>query len=379
MPIVFSNAASSQLASAIASTDVVPLSINLVTGGGSSFPALSSGEYFYVALVDSSGNFEVMKITARSGDTLTASSRALDSTAAQSFAVNDTVELRLVKSAIEEFVQTDNPVLPNTLTVTSTATFKGDTVIGDSSADVVTVNGLVDTPLLPTPDAINNIGSATQQWLALYLSGRATIGELVFKKSGASITLDEVSDDGTLASNSDAILPTQKAVKTYADGVIPSGTRMFFHQATAPVGWTRDISSALDDVAMRVITGDGSTASTFSGAAVGSYAFTSFFDNTSRTTEDTTLTAAQSGTNAHFHNIFNADSTSGGSPSLAASQYAVQNHSTGGSSGYKINGTSTVATLGKTSDSSSADATDGHNHALDLRVKYVDVIIGVKD
>ena len=37
----------------------------------------------------------------------------------------------------------------------------------------------------------------------------------------------------------------------------PSGTRMVFNQATAPLGWTQDASAALSDTALRLVNGSG--------------------------------------------------------------------------------------------------------------------------
>ena len=67
--------------------------IVLSSGQGARFPTLSAGDYFYATLIDTSNNLEVVKVTARSTDTLTVV-RGQDSTTARAYATNDRFELR---------------------------------------------------------------------------------------------------------------------------------------------------------------------------------------------------------------------------------------------------------------------------------------------
>lgn len=96
MTVKFSNFASAALAASITSSST---SITVTTGQGALFPALTSGEYFYAVLTDSSNNIEVVKITSRSGDTLVAV-RAQESTIARAYAAADKIELRLTAAAL---------------------------------------------------------------------------------------------------------------------------------------------------------------------------------------------------------------------------------------------------------------------------------------
>ena len=45
--------------------------IVLNAGEGARFPTLSTGDYFYATLIDTSNNLEIVKVTARSTDTMT--------------------------------------------------------------------------------------------------------------------------------------------------------------------------------------------------------------------------------------------------------------------------------------------------------------------
>jgi hypothetical protein len=76
-------------------------SIVLTAGQGSRFPTLSAGDYFYATLIDTSNNLEIVKVTARSTDTLTVV-RGQDSTTARAYATNDRFELRPTAALFNE-------------------------------------------------------------------------------------------------------------------------------------------------------------------------------------------------------------------------------------------------------------------------------------
>lgn len=126
-------------------------------------------------------------------------------------------------------------------------------------------------------------------------------------------------------------------------GGFESGTRMLFQQSTAPTGWTKDASH--NDKALRVVSGAVSSG--------GSVNFSTLFGRT--TTDAFTLTTAHMPSHAH-----------GG-------VYARSWEGTAGSG--------SEYWLVKPSTSSTAKAGSGgaHSHGLDMRVKYIDLIIAQKD
>lgn len=77
--------------------------ISLAVGEGSHFPTASvaSGNYFYVTLLDTSNNLEVVKVTNRTNDTLTVT-RGQDGTTARAFATGDRVELRVTAALLSD-------------------------------------------------------------------------------------------------------------------------------------------------------------------------------------------------------------------------------------------------------------------------------------
>jgi hypothetical protein len=75
--------------------------IVLTAGQGSRFPTLSAGDYFYATLIDTSNNLEIVKVTARSTDTMTVV-RGQDNTTARAYSTNDRFELRPTAALFNE-------------------------------------------------------------------------------------------------------------------------------------------------------------------------------------------------------------------------------------------------------------------------------------
>lgn len=127
MGLKLKNDAVSRLASNISSSDT---SILLTPGSGVLFPILSSGDYFPVTLIKVDGSHEIVKVTARSTDTLTVV-RSQEGTVAQAFNANDRVELRLTSDTFlkQLFQKGDRLLFP------MEAAPLGWTQITDDSAD----------------------------------------------------------------------------------------------------------------------------------------------------------------------------------------------------------------------------------------------------
>jgi len=104
MGVKFANNAYSTLASGITDSDTT---ITVKTGEGDRFPTAdsSTGDYFYVTLVDQSGNREIVKVIDRDpgSDTMTIE-RAQQGTTARSFAADDIVSHRLEAETLTSIV-----------------------------------------------------------------------------------------------------------------------------------------------------------------------------------------------------------------------------------------------------------------------------------
>ena len=75
----------------------------LDSGQGARFPTLGSGDFFFATLIDTSNNLEIVKVTARSSDSMTVT-RAQDNTTALAFAIGDRFELRPTAALFEEII-----------------------------------------------------------------------------------------------------------------------------------------------------------------------------------------------------------------------------------------------------------------------------------
>ena len=126
-----------------------------------------------------------------------------------------------------------------------------------------------------------------------------------------------------------------------------SGTRMSFQQTSAPTGWTKDTTAAINDSILRLVTG----AVTPSGGSVG---FSTW--NTSGTSGATTLSTAQMPSHSHF--LYSAPESGG--PNTGVGNVTQTNSSSGGNLTYTGGGGS-------------------HTHSLSNNIKYYDFIIASKD
>lgn len=100
MTIKLANNVSGFLNTAITASDT---GIVLQSGNGASFPSLGAGEYFYATLVSTGNTLEVVKVTARSGDSMTVV-RAQDGTSAASFAAGSRLEMRINAAAVRDAI-----------------------------------------------------------------------------------------------------------------------------------------------------------------------------------------------------------------------------------------------------------------------------------
>jgi len=96
MPVILKNNAFGFLQSAISNSDTVAV---LQSGYGANFPSLGGGDYFYATISPTAGASEIVKVVARSGDTLTIV-RAQEGTSALSFSAGSRTELRVTAQSV---------------------------------------------------------------------------------------------------------------------------------------------------------------------------------------------------------------------------------------------------------------------------------------
>lgn len=102
--VLFANNATTLLATYMSRTST---SLVVSSGTGALFPSIehNSGDYFYVTIVDTEGNFEIVKVTSRTGDSFVIE-RAQDGTSAIEFEQGSIVEHRVTAGSLNDIVTT---------------------------------------------------------------------------------------------------------------------------------------------------------------------------------------------------------------------------------------------------------------------------------
>lgn len=274
MSLKFSNFGKALVASA--PSGITGLNFSVEAGKGVLFPSLGVGDYFYGIFKDASGNREIVKVTGKSGDSMTIASggRGLDGTTARSWAAGDLFVAGLVNVALEESIA--SPLLSS--------------IAG----------------LSPTPDTM------------AYFTGPA---------ASALTPLTAFARD--LLSDEDALSMRNRLGA--AGQAFPAGTNMLFYQKSAPVGWTHH-TTALDH-ALRVVAGNG-----VGGTTGGSVNFSAAFKSQSvaGTIGITTLSLSQIPAHSHTMNIYETETGAGGvtqgGPTFMGASYST--NTSGGSGGH---------------------------------------------
>lgn len=109
MAVKFSNNGKTTLSSGITTS-----ATSVTVADGSVLPAITGSEYFFLTLEDTSGNVEIVKVTARSGNSLTVT-RAQESTTARAFSAGDKAENRLTAAGLNSFVSDSGDTMTGNL------------------------------------------------------------------------------------------------------------------------------------------------------------------------------------------------------------------------------------------------------------------------
>jgi hypothetical protein len=201
--IQFTNFARSTLAVGAAGGAVT---LTLAAGTGSRFPALSGAQYFYLTLENASLVREIVRVTARSGDTLTVV-RAQDNTTAQTWNAGDVASLRLNAKAIEEAV-TGTLLAANNLSDLANAATARINLGLDSYADLDVTQSFTraqrGAPTALTDAATVAVDLALANNFTLTLAGNRTLGaptNQVAGQGGVIVITQDATGSRTLAYN----------------------------------------------------------------------------------------------------------------------------------------------------------------------------------
>lgn len=103
MAVLFKNNATTTLSAGIGTGATA---ITVAAGQGALFPAITAPDFFYATLFDASNNLEIIKVTARTTDTMTIV-RAQEGTTARAYATGDKVELRVTAAGLDNKLDKD--------------------------------------------------------------------------------------------------------------------------------------------------------------------------------------------------------------------------------------------------------------------------------
>lgn len=158
MGVKFKNNAESTLDSAISASDV---GLAVAYGDGTLFPAAGAGDYFYLTIEATDGSYEVVKVTARSGDSMTIV-RAQEGTTGRAFTAGALCELRITNQGLLDKFAEDN-IATGSISLSKLADVATDTVLGRTASGTGAVSALGAT------DVLDMLGST--QGNVLYRNG----------------------------------------------------------------------------------------------------------------------------------------------------------------------------------------------------------------
>ena len=210
MAVKFTNNAATTLAAGINSS-----ATSISVTDGSVFPSLSSGEHFYCTFDDTT-NTEIVKVTARSGNTLTVV-RGQDDTTARAFSSGDKAELRVVAALLED-VKTE-----------VTSTLNVDTFTGDDSTTAFTLSqapSSEDNLIVFIEGVYQNPGDFTLSGTTLTLDTAPLVGRKIVAYhvsgavSGNNLNHDQFTANGSTAAFTLSIAPIhENNTQVFIDGV----------------------------------------------------------------------------------------------------------------------------------------------------------------
>ena len=197
MSIRWTNNAASVLASDITAGT---LSITVTTGHGDRFPEIVAPHYCMVTLMDSSGNREIVKVTARdSGSNTMTITRAQEGTSARSFAAGSLVELRITKNAMDE-VSKAADINENHYVCDASAADQGAAVNSASLKSIVDSLGATEEATIELPHT--GTGDTTTYTVGTNLTIPATVtlrvhkGARVSPSAGVTLTVNGIVQAG---------------------------------------------------------------------------------------------------------------------------------------------------------------------------------------
>ena len=239
MPALFKNNATATLAASINTTATT---IVLNAGLGNSFPLPSGTSFFYGTLFDAVGNYEIVKCTARTVDSLTVV-RGQDGTNPLEFISGDGFAVRPIAAVFNNFPQLDaNNIFAgnNTFSGTLTGSLTGNSAGTHTGPVVGNVTGNVTGSLIGNADTATNATTAntianTGAWGVTFSGSNDAV--VVGGIASTVLTVASVSSGtlvpGLILSGTGVTTGTKVLSQTTATGAAVVTTKAFVTEGTS--------------------------------------------------------------------------------------------------------------------------------------------------
>jgi hypothetical protein len=281
-------------------------------------------------------------------------------------------------------ITTANDIVIATLTGSGASVAQGQRVITICDAtDIVSAQSAAtssSTSFIDGSVTTPSIKWTTQTNTGFYKYGSTGIGLAV---NGVLAAFADYSGGvGKLYNASSQEYATIAYVDTEKQVGIPAGSVTLFYSNTAPTGWTKSTTAALDNTALRIVS-DGSQSGGNGGVTGGTTTFNACFGS-SKSTGSYTLTTADIPGHTHtFSGTTGNDSPDHTHNVPYPGQYGL--FTAGGTVGVQPGGASATSgasarhthTFSGTTASTGSDG--GHAHAIDFDVRYASFIVASKD
>jgi microcystin-dependent protein len=271
--VLLRNNVDSTLATAASSSD-----LGMTVANGGLFPLPASGEYFYATVTDPAGLFEIVKVTARTGNTLTVV-RAQEGTGPVAFAAGSRIELRVTAQTIADAISDSELDIAAYFAAGGNGTSVGLNV---GAGKTLNVDGTLDASggvaLLPQANNPDQITEGSVVWdssddvLTVGTgSGRKTMVDTDSVQTVRNKTLDGATVTGSTVNNTPvgATTPASGSFTTLnASGALnflPVGSIIMWSPpagvTTAPIGWAicDGTTPGVPDLRGRFVVGAGGT------------------------------------------------------------------------------------------------------------------------
>lgn len=255
MAVLVKNNAFSTLASGISD---VATSITVAAGTGSRFPAAGGADYFYATLINTSNQLEVVKVTARSTDTLTVV-RAQDNTTARAYSSSDRIELRVTAALIEDI---RDSIAPADGTVT-TAKIVNDNVTYAKIQNVSATSRILGRKSV----GVGDVEEATLSEVLDFI-GSAAQGDVLYRGASAWARLPAGTANQVLRTAGAGANPSWSGIQTLGTSQSLTGSTVTF--SGIPTG-VRQIEVAISGVSISSTTGFRLRLGTSGGLATSGY------------------------------------------------------------------------------------------------------------